>query len=373
MMLNKNISYIVDATFPNNSAYSVHIMKMCEAFSLNGANVTLYINKTSENQNKLFEYYGIKNKFEIEYIHKPSSFGFLNRVVYSIKSILKSKKNSIYTRDPIVLILSLLLGKKAIFEAHGFIEFFSRKLDSLFTKFEIFNKNKVLKVVCISDALKKVYIQRYKIEKNKVIVLHDGVNLDNFSEKKELFTSSKPQIAYMGSLYQGKGIEIIIDIAKQMKDIDFNIYGGEDWQIKGFKSQLKELNITNIIFHGHVENSKIPQIQSCYDVLLMPYKNKVLGRGTEDISRWMSPMKMFEYMASGKVIISSSLSVIQEVLNDDNAYLVEPDNIDEWVNTISLIMNNKQEAILKTKQALKDVQNYTWQNRAKQIMEMINE
>lgn len=370
-MLNNNISYIVDATFPNNSAYSIHIMKMCEAFSLNGANVTLYINKTSENKNKLFQYYGIKNKFDIEYIHKPSVFGFFNRMIYSIKSIIKSKHNVIYTRDPIVLILSLLLGKKSIFEAHGFIEFFSRKLDSLFTKFGIFNNSKILKVICISDALKKAYIQRYIINQNKVIVLHDGVNLDNFTEKKELFTSAKPQVAYMGSLYQGKGIEIIIDIAKKMKEIDFNIYGGEDWQIIGFKNQLKELNITNIIFNGHVENSKIPQIQSSYDILLMPYKNKVLGRGTEDISRWMSPMKMFEYMASGKVIISSSLSVIQEVLNDDNAYLVNPDNIDEWVNTISHIMKNKQEAILKTKQALKDVQNYTWQNRANKIMEVI--
>ena len=84
-------------------------------------------------------------------------------------------------------------------------------------------------------------------------------------------------------------------------------------------------------------------------------------------------MKMFEYMASGRVIISSNLSVIQEVLNDDNSYLVSPDNIDEWVNAINYIKDNKEKAILKTKKALEDVQSYTWQNRAKRIMEMINE
>ena len=58
----------------------------------------------------------------------------------------------------------------------------------------------------------------------------------------------------------------------------------------------------------------------------MPYQAKVsIGVKGHDTGRWMSPMKMFEYMAAGVPVISSDLAVLREILiNEKNALLVSP-------------------------------------------------
>ena len=104
----------------------------------------------------------------------------------------------------------------------------------------------------------------------------------------------------------------------------------------------------------------------------MPYQRKVQERGGGDTAKWMSPMKMFEYMASGRVIVSSDLPVIREVLNENNSYLVDPENIQEWINVIKEIINNKDMAIDKADKAKEDVLQYTWHDRAKQIIRSID-
>ena len=69
------------------------------------------------------------------------------------------------------------------------------------------------------------------------------------------------------------------------------------------------------------------------DVLLMPYQRSVsIGVAGHDTARWMSPMKMFEYLASGTPVISSDLPVLREVLADGrNALLAAPDDPGAWL------------------------------------------
>ena len=79
------------------------------------------------------------------------------------------------------------------------------------------------------------------------------------------------------------------------------------------------------------------------DVLLMPYQRKVsIGDHSADTSRWMSPMKMFEYMAAKKPFISSDLDVLREVLTDEvNALLVDPENVKAWDKALKRLISNK--------------------------------
>ena len=53
----------------------------------------------------------------------------------------------------------------------------------------------------------------------------------------------------------------------------------------------------------------------------MPYQ-KQSHVGHKDISKWMSPLKMFEYMAHKTVIISSNHRVLKEVLNTSNCFII---------------------------------------------------
>jgi len=85
------------------------------------------------------------------------------------------------------------------------------------------------------------------------------------------------------------------------------------------------------------------------------------------------PMKTFVYMAAGRCILAPALSDTACVLNHENAALVEPDNIDLAEKTIRKIFEDEAWARSIAKQAQLDSKNYTWECRAKKIIEFLNE
>ncbi|HKG54693.1 MAG TPA: glycosyltransferase, partial [Anaerolineales bacterium] len=81
-----------------------------------------------------------------------------------------------------------------------------------------------------------------------------------------------------------------------------------------------------------------------------------------------SPMKMFEYMAAGRAIVSADLPVIREVLNKKSAVFCEPDNMEEWRRKIESLLDNPPRRIELGNQARRVVEGYTWIARAQKIM-----
>ena len=71
---------------------------------------------------------------------------------------------------------------------------------------------------------------------------------------------------------------------------------------------------------------------SKYDVVLMPYQDKVAARSNNlEISKFMSPLKLFDYLASCKIIIASDLKVYTHILrNNFNSILIDYNNINLW-------------------------------------------
>jgi glycosyltransferase involved in cell wall biosynthesis len=79
-------------------------------------------------------------------------------------------------------------------------------------------------------------------------------------------------------------------------------------------------------------------------------------------------MKMFEYMAAGRAIVSSDLPVIREVLHEGSAVFCEPEEVGDWRLEIDALLNNEARRIEMGEQARQDVQGYTWVARAQRIM-----
>ena len=77
---------------------------------------------------------------------------------------------------------------------------------------------------------------------------------------------------------------------------------------------------------------------------------------------------MFDYMASGKIIIASNLKVYKHILkNKINSILINPNNIKLWASSIKEISKSNQLNYLG-KNAIKDVNNYQWTSRVKKII-----
>ena len=235
--------------------------------------------------------------------------------------------------------------------------------------------------VVISEALKQLLQEHHNADLSGMMVLHDAAS-ENIPSETEAHNGTflsekiksaryKSLVGYFGHLYPGRGIEIIIGLAKINPSVLFCVCGGTPELVTSFRSNNR---LQNIIFLGHVPHRESRYLMSRCDVLLMPYQRKVsIGDHSAYTSRWMSPMKMFEYMAAKKPFISSDLDVLREVLTDEvNALLVDPENVKAWDKALKRLISNKLESRRLASRAFNDFrQFYTWRARAKALIGLL--
>ena len=240
-----------------------------------------------------------------------------------------------------------------------FIEIHS-ELKSL-TKFLMLNLNfinskYISKIILISKSLNKIY----KINKKKLLILHDGVDIKNFKNTKKI--KKIKTATYVGSFYKGRGIDLMIELAKQFKKINFKLYGQSNNNMK-MKSK-------NIKIFKHVNYNKVPKILSNSDLLLMPYENVVFVRAKNvNTANYCSPLKMFDYLASGKIILSSKLDGICEVLkHNHNSIIIDKYDPKKWIEAINNVLKNKYNLNKLRKNSISTANKYTWNKRVIKIL-----
>jgi glycosyltransferase involved in cell wall biosynthesis len=92
-------------------------------------------------------------------------------------------------------------------------------------------------------------------------------------------------------------------------------------------------------------------------------------KGGSTAAEFTSPIKLFEYMASRRPIVATSLPSIKEILKDgSNALLVGPDDVDLLVKGIKRVLEDHALAEKLAAQAGSDVKKYTWEKRVKRIL-----
>ena len=361
----KNIYYIAEIFLPSKSAYSIHVMKMCNAFAKKKINTNLYIYNKKNNLN-FFEQYNCSNKFKIRglNIKKNNFFGRVFFALKILKLILPDNNSIIISRSVMTAILLNFFDRHVILELHHELTGLTKHLFFLSKNFSSFRN---LKIIFITNNLSNYF----NLRENKTIVLADGVDLDNFKLKKK-YKIKKKTCGYFGSFAKGKGIENIINISKFNKNIFYDLYG--DFQNSNFSKNYFK-NFKNIKYKGYLKYKNIPQILSKYDILLLPYSNKVYVRAKSiETSKYMSPLKLFDYLASGSAIVASNLNVYNHILkHNQNSILLEPNKIDNWVKTINNLYYNNTK-LKKISRLNTNISNkYTWQIRAKKIIRFYNE
>lgn len=342
---------------------------MCESISNMSNDVTL-IAKQNSNKNSLndFDYYGVEKNFKIIKIFFLNIRG-LGEIFYAIKNFflcLSISPELIYSRHSYSTLLTSFLGKKYIHEDHTVPSFFHRSM------LKIAFRNKPHKIVLISESLKNDYKKYFpKISDKNFIVSHDGAEINkNFSKDENFYKKigKKINIGYVGHLYTGKGMEIIDELSKNVPSVDFHVVGGLEQDIEYWKSKCTQ---KNIFFHGFYPRKKIPNIIQCFDIMIAPFKSKILLSDKKiDIGRWTSPLKIFEYMAARKPIISSKIVSVKEVLTHrETALLVDPEKIEEWCTSLDELITSESLRIEIAKNAYDlFMKKYTWAKRAENII-----
>jgi len=379
------VHYISPSTLPSRQANAVHVVMQCEALSEKGNEVILYARRSTPDtlnlQDLICNYYGVRfHNCKLHTIYSRSDRATSLRIaLMALLGVFKcwKKTDTIVSRN---LYASFLLGAAfrypLLYETH--------ELESGWRKFlqhQIMIKPQVTTIV-ITQRLLEILQENHGGAPAKAFVLHDAASEGPpplpLKKKRQEMLSRFPDIhdhwtsvcGYFGHLYSGRGIEIIMGMSAARPEILFLVFGGNESDVSRYTASNSR---TNLRFMGHLAHAQARDVMRCMDVLLMPYQTNVsIGIKGHDIGQCLSPMKMFEYMASGVPIISSDLPVLKEVLrNNENALLVQPSDSKQWVSALDMLLQNKSKAQEIAQKAYADFKaKHTWSLRAARIMEI---
>jgi len=349
--------YLTNIQIPAEDAQSIQVREMSKAFYNKLGNDFLLISPWNNRKQKdNFPWLKIK-------AGKSRYLRYFLMIIKSLPIILKKKPKVIFSRDIGIIFFYKIIGFKVVYEIH---KPFETKIGKLV--FKIIAEK--IKIISISQNLKDYLVKKYGIKKNNILVAHDGVNLDSFKirddknklrEKLEL-EKDNFIVLYSGSFQKGKGIKTVIELAKRLNDISFVALGGNKKEI----DSLRKKSTSNLKFLGRKNHELIPSYLKAADLLLLPLSNELY------YWKYSSPLKLFEYMASGTPILASRIGALTEVLDENNCFLFESGNEKEIISKIKEIKVNKIEADKKSEKALLDVEKYSWVKRTEKIINFLN-
>ena len=176
-------------------------------------------------------------------------------------------------------------------------------------------------------------------------------------------------VGYAGSAFRGKGVEILLRCARLMPDTGFHLIGPG----RSTCARLGPIS-PNVIFHGRHSSPVAIGLLKSMDALLLANQRSVIIRSGADIGRHTSPLKLFEYLATGVPIVASDLPIFNGVLQDGaNALLTPAEDVDGFCRQLMRLKNEPELARAIGSQAQLDfAARHTWDHRAKNILEFIN-
>jgi glycosyltransferase involved in cell wall biosynthesis len=367
-----------DVGFPVKTANSIHIMKMCRAMARNGHDVTLLGRPGDPVLGDVHDFYGVERCFDFQPCRYPSRIPAASYVSIAdaVRRVLtRIRPDLVYSRSPRCAAVMAGLGVPTAFEDHETPE------RGRFTRWvigRVLRARSTRRLVVITHALAKEYRRVFPwFPSDKVIVAPDGADLPGeVPSLRDDATwpgrSGHLQVGYVGQLYAGRGIDLVVALAQRLGAVDFHVVGGEAPDVKSWRAEAGQLD--NLHFHGFVTPGLVDAYRASVDILLAPYQRDtsypVSPGVSRNTARWMSPMKVFEYMAAAKPIVCSDLPVLREVLeHETNALLAPPHDVRSWADAVERL---ERDAELRDRlgcRAREDVAaNYTWAVRARNVV-----
>lgn len=380
-----HIHYISTVRIPTEKAAGLAIIRQCTAFAKIGHDVTLLIpNRPNVIKEDLFSYYGIENAINVRFYFDKDLI-FLGYVGFGIMIVIQtlmtflhvcrthSAVDYYYTRDRWVALPLVFFGfsKKIIIEIHT-------KYDSKITNYIL---KRVRKVVVISNGL-KVYYEK-QTGRSDIQIEPSGVDLEQFEgvfsvEAIRTLLSiphDKIVFAYIGkyqTMGEAKGVDEIVQafavVYAKQSNCHLLIAGLENEEFDAVKAVAQKAHLDNKGYTlSTLEQKRFAQYLVSSDILLMNYPN------TEHYAHFMSPTKLFAYMAVGKPVVTSDLPTTREIKDVTGFRYVEQNgDVNSYAKAMEQVLLNLpsyNEEALKNKESVK---RYSWVNRSRRVLENFN-
>ena len=179
---------------------------------------------------------------------------------------------------------------------------------------------------------------------------------------------AQPLIVYTGKLAVGVAeVDYILEAARQLPQYRFLFTGGRDKAVSHFRQYCDDHGISNATFTGFISRYiDVRKYQFAADVLVSYYSPK-----DHDV-RYNLPNKICEYMLTKNVIVTPDYPATRDILDEQNAFFVEPENPRALTEGLTYIINHPKRATQLAEKALQTVQELTYRKRAAFLVNFLN-
>jgi glycosyltransferase involved in cell wall biosynthesis len=180
---------------------------------------------------------------------------------------------------------------------------------------------------------------------------------------------SPSRVYYIGQLYPWKGVDVLVEAMREVKDAELVIVGGlpPEPDLDRLRRLASSLSVEGRVrFRGFVPPPELPAERASADVFVIPLLDSTTAR------LFTSPLKLFEAMASGRPVVASDLPSIREILkHEENALLVPPGDAHALAGAIERLVRDRELSRRLASRAFEDVKAYSWDRRAAALEEFL--
>ncbi|MCC6146739.1 MAG: glycosyltransferase [Anaerolineaceae bacterium] len=364
---------IAASRVPSGTANSIQVMKVCHAISQVAAPAHLWLpGETRTPWEEIAVHYGLTRPFEISWLSSPP---WMRRYDFTWRSLANAQRwgaQRVYTWLPQAALLALRRALPVILELHDRVT--GHLAPWIFRQFIQAPGQKRLLVIT-EALLERLEAQFGSLAGLDIQIAPNGVELEQYADLPEAQTArfrlglpEKMTAVYSGHFYAGRGVSLLVELAVTFPQISFIWVGGRPVDVGALKKQLERQNIRNVLLTGFIPNSQLPLYQAAADILLMPYERSIAGSSGGNSAEICSPMKMFDYLAAGRAILSSDLPVFHEVLNPQNAVFCPPEDPAGWKSALAALLQDPVRQHQLGEQARQDALHYSWRKRAERAL-----
>ncbi|MEH2302097.1 MAG: glycosyltransferase [Nostoc sp.] len=359
-----NLGYSTVLVYPDKKVKVINIANLARPF------------QPRQTPIELIKYYNLHDKLKVAPLPMPwpidhfrSKFADSNTIAskYYLPFHILPTTKLVHSRNWNFVKAAIKNGVPAIYEHH-------HHEDKPFEP-EIVKSPLLQIAVTVVDTIRESMIKN-GMPPEKVIKLHNGFNglfMQRQPEKaaewrkKLLRDENQNLVVYAGALQQFKGIDVLIDVANEMPNVQFACAGGKPAEVEYYQQLVKEKQVDNIKFLGYVLHNELASLLQAADVLAHPHCS---GKA----ATFTSPLKLFDYFASGTPIVATEIPSLVEFQDTQSITAwCEPDNPSKFAECLKQVLETRPRKVEGYPDSIEFVKQFSWENRAAKILSYVDE